>query len=452
MRPSRVLWWVVLAELLAVVVLPPLRQPYVVARRVLGSRQPAPPSRARVEQLNTAWAWAGYADQARFTPDQRWEAFERARELAPNDPLLLLRRASAIARATDGLAAQVLPAARAAVEAAPDNGYAHYLLAAALAHGGQPAEALAEVRRGNAAPHLVSGREQAARWRARLADDDYAGLDFSGHLDEFKPLREMTRQLAKSGPPADRLALARCGERLRDDGDTLIAALVGLAIESIAFTSPGYKPLKGEPLPEMLKRRADGFAAELRAAGLTAEADEVARQAKRSTAAKLSISDYTRHRRALGGPLGRLLAWLLWQAVLLLAAPVTLVSLLPGGRRDHPPASWRDLARPAECGLLPALAVVGCAVASACPRLTSNEPSLWLLALLAAPLLPAVAVRASLGRRGGWRPVGAALVPALLVLALAASGPLAWCARGVRRMSLFAQEHEYLVSVARSLQ
>ncbi|MBI2302711.1 MAG: hypothetical protein HYU66_27710, partial [Armatimonadetes bacterium] len=376
MRPVRELWRAVLVVLAVVVAVAPLRRGLFGLPGTARLLMPLPArSLADAERVGTAWAWEAVAEGLEPGSADRPRAFERALALVPTDEVTLVRRAACALQKDGPMAAQAVPAARALVAAYPDNAYGHYLLAAALLRAGDRDGAVRELRLGNQAPRYAPGHRESMERRMQLeaqlaGRSGQLGLPTWNGLGELAPLRELARQLAASGDAQTALELARFGGRVRDEADQVIVALVGIAIQSVAFRGPGpaERPHEGVAGTEEERRReaerrlaklAQGFKARLGAAGLGSNAGWVDGETANSAAVRRAAMDVARSMWPIVGPFGASMAWGLWAMLMTATAGLLLLSLLPGRLRRVDALPWQgaDLVLLWAVTLVPGLAV-----------------------------------------------------------------------------------------------
>lgn len=306
-------------------------------------------------RLNQAWAWVAVAERA--AEEKRAAYYERAVALAPDDEVVLVRRAvglsfstrrnaagNAIPAAT-GISVASSPLAPAAAEAArlaPDNAVGWYLLAASKVRAGDRDAALSALRRGNRAPRCDDHTREALSYAARLAQargvasfESWLTCMAASVFPHLAAYREVARELVNGGATLpQRLEVAAMGARLRDGSASLISTLVGIAVEQIAFAGPTDPKAKTPPNQTKEQQAAHrreqtlAFAKLLRDSGQSTAATWVEGELKRNEAARASMAQaahLTVLQRELDPHLAAYGAWALWMAMAVLAAFVLLL-------------------------------------------------------------------------------------------------------------------------------
>lgn len=445
-------------------------------------------------ELGDAWAFAAAAECQPLGSAAQLALLDQAARLAPADGDLLLRRAALMVGAAfqrdDQPEARLLNAAERALadlpEAARGNVGALLLQAVVDSHWQDwPAVEAALDAAAEAEPRWPY--EQVSQQVARLLRASGAKALEAGAqgtlgllLPDLQAIRGMARavaaqivELRQAGHEPDAVAwslrLAKAGAKLHEGETSLIAALVGVAVEWIAFDA-------GEPelvVPDSVKgtdderwwlprEKAERFARRLEALGLQADAAWVRDEVERSRRLKSGLQLVRGQFPGLGpvnAPVRAAFLWLVLNRFCLLAAVLGLpLALLLCGAQVRP-SRWLPW-RPAEVAtvfglmLVLSLPAAGWAGANLLLAASQGPPSAAqaLLALLAGawcavPLTLVVACwglglkhAGRTGVRGGWRRVKAAghfasravAVPTLacqvllLTLALLTALPMVW--------------------------
>ncbi len=455
---------------------------FVMLRRGHGGGAPSD----TVARLNQAWAWAGAATHR--PAEERWAMFQRALALDPNDEATLVARACLSVQALGpdaetGVSAdrskvgderQAVAAAEELTERCPDNAVGWYLRAYNAQRAGASADARRWLRRGNEARYLWFAHEVSVARLAWLSQrggqpelESWLAAQSGALFPEFARLRALARGLmvdcraVQDGDHAReaedlRRDVARLGARLRDQADTYIAALVGQAVQSMAFadgtpTPAELKQQDGVQQNERLARwRAETIAARLRQAGLEDRGAWVRAQTERGLAVRRAILQSQRHATvspASDRALHRIRAVTVTAWSLLAMAGVLCLSALRGGgpgRARLATFRWRavELGAVWTVCVLPAVVLAGAAaatpwgptslpwhaagltLAAIWPVLALWLLHLWLAARYARRLGGGSAWRMSFWSRS-WRPCVQATAAFLVLVSLSLAVPAA---------------------------